>query len=99
MSGRSFHLKHFSGDLNQVTGIKTYDQKADDAVLEMNLEWGSDMHVKIGVRIKLGPLVIYIPLWVEDVQVRASRQCFLPCSTISSCAFARSCALFLFLSL
>eukprot|EP00884_Botryococcus_braunii_P012218 jgi/Botrbrau1/20998/Bobra.0144s0016.1 len=55
-----------------VTGIKTYDQKADDAVLEMNLEWGSDMHVKIGVRIKLGPLVIYIPLWIEDVQFRAS---------------------------
>lgn len=40
--------------------------------MEMNLVWGSDMKVHIGVRVKVGPFVIYLPLHVEDVQVCSS---------------------------
>jgi hypothetical protein len=61
--------------VQQVTGMKVYHTKDDDAIMETNLEWGSDIRVRVGVRLKLGPFVIYVPLEVEDVQV-------IPCNRI-----------------
>jgi len=57
------------GGARQVTGMKVYHTKDDDAIMEANLEWGSEMKVRVGVRLKLGPIVIYFPLEVEDIQV------------------------------
>ena len=54
-----------------IGGIKAYHTKDDSCVFEAPLQWGSALRVRVGVRIKLGPFVIHVPLEVGDVQVRA----------------------------
>lgn len=52
-----------------IGGAKTYTSSADEAILEAPIMWGSDMRVRVAVRIKLGPYVLYVPLEVSNVQV------------------------------
>ncbi len=54
-----------------IGGIKAYHTKDDSCVFEAPLQWGSALRVKVGVRLKFGPLVIHVPLEVGDAQVRA----------------------------
>lgn len=54
-----------------IGGIKAYHTKDDSCVFEAPLQWGSALRFRVGVRLKLGPFVIHVPLEVGDVQVRA----------------------------
>ena len=54
-----------------IGGIKAYSTKDDSCVFEAPIQWGSDLRVRIGVRLKFGPFVVHLPLEVAGVQVRA----------------------------
>ncbi|CAL8470422.1 g9964 [Coccomyxa elongata] len=62
-----------------IGGAKTYTSSVDEAILEAPVMWGSDMRVRVAVRIKLGGYVLYLPVEVSNVQVRAdARITFAP---------------------
>lgn len=54
-----------------VGGIKTYSTKDDSCILEAHVQWGGELKVRVGARLKLGPFVVHVPIEVEDVQMRA----------------------------
>ncbi|KAK9915888.1 hypothetical protein WJX75_005707 [Coccomyxa subellipsoidea] len=54
-----------------IGGAKTYTSSVDEAILEAPVMWGSDMRVRVSVRIKLGGYVLYLPVEVSNIQVRA----------------------------
>jgi len=54
-----------------IGGIKAYSTKDDSCVFEAPVQWGSDLRVRVGVRLKLGPFVVHLPLEVSGLQVRA----------------------------
>ncbi|EIE27098.1 hypothetical protein COCSUDRAFT_45729 [Coccomyxa subellipsoidea C-169] len=54
-----------------IGGAKTYTSSVDEAILEAPVMWGSDMRVRVAVRIKLGGYVLYLPVEVSNIQVRA----------------------------
>ncbi len=53
-----------------IGGAKTYTSSVDEAILEAPVMWGSDMRVRVAVRIKLGGYVLYLPVEVSNIQVR-----------------------------
>lgn len=65
-----------------IGGAKTFTSSADEAILEAPLMWGSNVRVRVAVRIKILTYVLYIPVEVSNVQVG---------SLDSSCHWCMAC--------
>jgi hypothetical protein len=55
-----------------IGGAKTFTSSADEAILEAPLMWGSNLAVRVSVRIKVLSYVLYIPVEVSNVQAGGS---------------------------
>ncbi|KAK9787262.1 hypothetical protein WJX73_001203 [Symbiochloris irregularis] len=55
----------------QIGGIKTYQTSEDEIIFESPGSWGSNSRIRIGIRLKFGPLVFYVPIEVQDLQMKA----------------------------
>ena len=53
-----------------IGGAKIHASTTDEAMLEAPVLWGGDARVRVSVRVKVGNLVLYLPLEVRDLQVR-----------------------------
>lgn len=66
-------IEHFELGDNPIRlgGIKTYDCSDFECIFETMLMWGSASKIKIGVRLTLGPVGVYIPVEINDIQLVA----------------------------
>ena len=53
----------------QIGGIKMYQTSEDEIIFEAPGIWGSNARIRVGVRLKFGPLVFYLPVELADLQV------------------------------
>lgn len=59
----------------QIGGIKTYNTSEDEVIFEAPGIWGSNARIRVGIRLKLGPLVFYLPIELQDLQVGCGITC------------------------
>ena len=52
-----------------VGGVKAYETVAEEAMLEVPVQWGSNARVRVSVRVGLAGMYMNIPIEVRDVQV------------------------------
>lgn len=52
-------------------GIKTYETREDEVIIEAPVLWGSDLEVKVSVSVQLGPFRIFVPVVLRDVLLHA----------------------------
>ena len=65
-----------------VGGVKVYETSEDEGIFECPMTWGSNAVVRISARIMLGPLVLYLPVEIKNLQARPPPPCSLglaPC--------------------
>lgn len=69
-----------------VGGVKAYETVAEEAMLEVPVQWGSNARVRVSVRVGLAGMYMNIPIEVRDVQVLQSAA--LP---MLMCSFSQLC--------
>eukprot|EP00210_Caulerpa_lentillifera_P009648 g9204.t1 len=52
-------------------GIKTYETREDEVIIEAPVLWGSNAQIRVSVSLQLGPLRIFIPVVLKDVLLHA----------------------------
>lgn len=52
-------------------GFKTYETREDEVIMEAPLLWGSNSDIRVSARIKLGPIAIYAPVVIRNIQLHA----------------------------
>ena len=57
-----------------VGGVKVYQTSEDEGIFECPLTWGSNARVRVGARLVLGPLVLYLPVEIQNLQVQPQTQ-------------------------
>ncbi|CAD7700524.1 unnamed protein product [Ostreobium quekettii] len=55
----------------KIGGFKTYETREDEVIMEAPLLWGSNANIRVSARIKLGPIAIYVPVVVQNIQLHA----------------------------
>eukprot|EP00803_Ostreobium_quekettii_P010414 evm.model.scf_2737EXC.1 EVM.evm.TU.scf_2737EXC.1 scf_2737EXC:263-9582(+) len=55
----------------KIGGFKTYETREDEVIMEAPLLWGSSAHIRVSARIRLGPVVIYVPIVIRNIQLHA----------------------------
>lgn len=53
-------------------GMKAYHSRDDEAIIECPLMWGSNADIRIAATLRLGPVGIYVPIQVRDIQFMAT---------------------------
>ena len=56
-----------------VGGVKVYQTSEDEGIFECPMTWGGDAVVRVSARIMLGPLVLYLPIEVKNLQASVPR--------------------------
>ena len=69
----------------QIGGIKTYNTSEDEVIFESPGVWGSNARVRVGVRLKLGPFVFYLPLELQNLQVGTALKNSVPRKLLLYC--------------
>lgn len=52
-----------------IGGVKAYETAAEEAMLEVPVQWGSNARVCVSVRVGFAGLYMNIPIEVKDIQV------------------------------
>lgn len=52
-----------------IGGVKAYETTAEEAMLEVPVQWGSNARVCVSVRVGFGSMYMNIPIEVKDIQV------------------------------
>eukprot|EP00892_Ulva_mutabilis_P003246 jgi/Ulvmu1/1293/UM011_0017.1 len=55
----------------RLAGLKVYDTKDDEVIIEAPIQWGSAIKVHVAAWVRVGPASLYVPVKVEDVQLDA----------------------------
>ena len=52
-----------------IGGVKAYETAAEEAMLEVPVQWGSNARVCVSVRVGVAGFYMNIPIEVKDIQV------------------------------
>mmetsp|Transcript_9432 Transcript_9432/g.22710 ORF Transcript_9432/g.22710 Transcript_9432/m.22710 type:complete len:583 (-) Transcript_9432:189-1937(-) len=55
----------------RIGGIKVYETNEDEVIIEAPILWGSNSTIRIAARVRLAGVVVYIPIEVGDIVLKA----------------------------
>ena len=73
-----------------IGGVKAYETAAEEAMLEVPVQWGSNARVCVSVRVGFGGMYMNIPIEVKDIQVWSWASLLIQLSSINQLCVYRS---------
>ena len=64
-----------------IGGVKAYETAAEEGMLEVPVQWGSNARVRVSARLGVAGYYVNVPVEVRDIQVIA---CAKACDALSS---------------